>query len=610
MLAPNTILQNRYRVLRELKRGGMGTVYEALDQRLRCRVALKETFATDDAYTRKAFEREAALLANLRHRALPKVIDYFADVGSDFLVMEFIPGNDLAELLESNDRPFSESQVVRWALAVLDVLEYLHLQKPPILHRDIKPSNLKLTKEGDLFLLDFGIAKGSLGPMSTLATNRSVRAFTPVYASLEQIVGKGTDPRSDIYSLGATLYQLLTGVAPMDAPTRYQEIEDEYGDPLPAIRDLRPDISQKVADIVHQAMTINRKKRMAGALEMRQAMLAAITGNDKTRNGQGGAYVKEFEAEPLFVPTTEGKPLPLDLNQEFTILHSATSEKSSLDQPSQGLKAHESSKENHAVDEYEWFCSNCQGIIDEADEQCPFCGSDTTEVVEKPGKQVGRFEAPVKRFTTDQLIQAIPKIGYYFRGLERFNKRDLEGAIDDYTKAIELDPAYADAYLNRGLARNSKGQHDAAITDYNKAIELAPDYADAYVNRSLARSSKGDAKGALADCNRAIEIQPQHDRAYGTRGMALYDIGDLKGAIADCDKAIEINPSFAPAYASRGAAKLRLGKDAEAQRDFESAIKIDDNMRLDLEQWIRDIKQTRKLGMGQRISNFLKGSTI
>jgi len=228
VLTPETILQNRYRIVRELGHGGMGTVYEAVDQRVNCVVALKETPAGNDAEAKRAFEREASLLANLRHSTLPKVMDYFTEAEGDFLVMEFIPGYDLAELLESRDSPFPQSQVLRWAFELLRVLEYLHRQEPPILHRDIKPSNLKLTKSGEVFLLDFGLAQGALGQMPTLAASRSVRGYTPVYASLEQIHGHGTDPRSDLYSLGATLYHLLSGIAPVDAPTRFHVIEDGF----------------------------------------------------------------------------------------------------------------------------------------------------------------------------------------------------------------------------------------------------------------------------------------------------------------------------------------------------------------------------------------------
>jgi serine/threonine protein kinase len=275
MLPQGTILQNRYRVMRELGHGGMGTVYEALDQRINCLVALKETSAGNENEARRAFEREASLLGNLRHSGLPKVMDYFSEGEADFLIMEFIPGDDLAHLLEERGSPFPQDEVLTWADELLKVLEYLHGQEPPILHRDIKPANLKLTLRGEIFLLDFGLAKGTAGQMPTLATSRSVYGYTPVYASLEQILGQGTDPRSDIYSVGATLYHLLTGVIPVDAPKRFSHSEDEKPDPLQRIETLIPNCSPRVAATIHQAMSLNRRQRQAGAAEMRRALREA-----------------------------------------------------------------------------------------------------------------------------------------------------------------------------------------------------------------------------------------------------------------------------------------------------------------------------------------------
>ena len=280
MLSPNTILQNRYRVIRQLGRGGIGTVYEAVDQRVNAVVALKETSRPDDDRSRGEFEREAGLLANLQHKALPKVMDYFVEGDGEYLVMEYVPGYDLLELLTKRGGPFHVDLVMNWADAVLDVLEYLHNRQPPILHRDIKPANLKLANQEELYLLDFGLAKGAAGQMPTILTSRSVQGYKPVYSPLEQILGQGTDQRSDIYSLGATLYHLLTNVPPVDAPTRYSELEDGRPDPLQPVIHINPQVPTSIAAVVHQAMSIRRRDRPESATAMRQ-LLSRATGEAK-----------------------------------------------------------------------------------------------------------------------------------------------------------------------------------------------------------------------------------------------------------------------------------------------------------------------------------------
>jgi serine/threonine protein kinase len=210
VLSPGVILQQRYRITRLLARGGMGAVYEAEAVHLRnatVAVAVKETFFGEDRQSlREQFEREAATLARLRHPALPQVKDHFIEGGGQFLVMDFIEGDDLDTLLERRlneiGSPFGFRQVMEWAERLLDALGYIHGQYPPVIHRDIKPQNLKLTPRAELFLIDFGLAKDATTPTSP---GNSLHAYTLEFAPPEQIKGEGTDARSDIYSLGATL---------------------------------------------------------------------------------------------------------------------------------------------------------------------------------------------------------------------------------------------------------------------------------------------------------------------------------------------------------------------------------------------------------------------
>ena len=270
MLAPETVLQNRYRIVRLLGQGGMGAVYEAMDERLDTTVALKETLFADERL-RKQFEREAKLLAGMHHPALPRVSDHFAEGEGQFLVMQFIPGDDLSQMMARKQGPFPPDQVLTWGDQLLDALDYLHTQDPQIIHRDIKPQNLKLTGRGQIILLDFGLAKGQSGGVSVVTTSASIYGYTPNYAPLEQIQGMGTDARSDIYALSATLYHLMTGMKPPDALTRAAALVNGQPDPLIPANEISASIGPEVASVLARAMSQNRDQRYQTAAAMRDA---------------------------------------------------------------------------------------------------------------------------------------------------------------------------------------------------------------------------------------------------------------------------------------------------------------------------------------------------
>ena len=195
-------------------------VYLALDLLKNREVAVKKSFFSGETKAQKAFEIEAKLLARLDHEGLPKVLDYFLlDDNFQALVMDFVGGETLADVLESGKfrigRGLDSAKILDWTIQILDILRYLHNFEPPIVHRDIKPNNIKLTREGKIILLDFGLAKG---------TAITVVGGMSGYSPIEQVNRTGTDPRSDIYALGTTLFHLLTDEYPLTALDRFREI--------------------------------------------------------------------------------------------------------------------------------------------------------------------------------------------------------------------------------------------------------------------------------------------------------------------------------------------------------------------------------------------------
>lgn len=271
MIETGTTLQQRYKIDKQIGQGGMGAVYVATDARFGSTVAIKETLCMDENF-RKAIEREARLLNSLKHAALPRVSDHFEENNGMFLVMEYISGQDVAAMLENPNVKFSVDQVLRWADQLLDALDYLHTQDMPVIHRDIKPQNLKVNSRGEMILLDFGLAKGNPTDAGHQTAAKSIFGYSRNYASLEQIQGTGTDPRSDIYSLAATLYHMLTGVAPEDALTRAMSVLSNSPDPLAPASTVNPEVPRGVAGVLQKAMDLNASQRPATAAEMRNML--------------------------------------------------------------------------------------------------------------------------------------------------------------------------------------------------------------------------------------------------------------------------------------------------------------------------------------------------
>ena len=297
----------------------MGSVYLATDSRFNSTVAIKETLIADENF-RKALKREARLLNSLKHTALPKVSDHFIEENGQYIVMEYISGEDLYVLMERTGAAFPIGDVMIWAEQLLDALEYLHNQENPIIHRDIKPQNLKLTPQGQIILLDFGLAKGNPTDANHKTAANSIFGYSRHYASLEQIQGTGTDPRSDIYSLAATLYHLSTGTAPVDALTRVMHVMNEDSDPLVPANEVHEQVDEDFAAALSRCMSLNANLRPQTAGEMYELLFSeqktVLTQKTKAMDSVRGADISTQNTKILPADPGSGGTRPSDVRTE------------------------------------------------------------------------------------------------------------------------------------------------------------------------------------------------------------------------------------------------------------------------------------------------------
>ncbi|MEW5960334.1 MAG: protein kinase [Chloroflexota bacterium] len=267
-LAEDTLLERRYRIDGLLARGGMGAIYRAFDTNLNTPVAIKEnSFPTPERVAQ--FKQEALILARLRHPALPRVIHHFTVEGRQYLVMDFIEGENLWEIVERRQQPLPAGYALDYLSQVCDAVSYLHRQTPPIIHRDIKPQNIKITPQGQAVLVDFGIAKQVIDENS--ATQAGAQGITPGFSPPEQYQ-RGTTPASDIYSLGATLYAVLTGQRPPDSVSLMVG-QSKFIPP----ETLNPGLSAAVSQAIAHAMQIDPARRPASVMVWQQELKTAAT---------------------------------------------------------------------------------------------------------------------------------------------------------------------------------------------------------------------------------------------------------------------------------------------------------------------------------------------
>lgn len=310
MLRPHpdgTILRNRYKLTNIVGQGGMGNVYRAEDLRLPGRLcAIKEVQPEVDSteamqvQAQSQFLQEASILAKLDHPNLPKVSDFFSDEERDYLVMDYVPGQDLKQLLDQSRAEghlLEPDLVLSWAEQIIDALAYLHRQEPPVLHRDIKPANIKLTPDNRIKLVDFGLVKVMAADdyrTITVVQGRGTALYTP----LEQYGGDGghTDARTDVYALGATFYHLLTDFPPPDAKSRFLNPRV-----LRPPHEINKTVPEHVSEAVLWAMAMHPDERPSSVEIFREALAGRGTRPSSTNAAKPASWLAALRANGLLL---------------------------------------------------------------------------------------------------------------------------------------------------------------------------------------------------------------------------------------------------------------------------------------------------------------------
>jgi serine/threonine protein kinase len=606
-LSAGTFIKD-YEIIELLGSGGFGVVYKAKN-RNGSSVAIKETYFGNEKEL-KTLRDEAKLLSSLSDEDFPKVIAHFDNgKGRFYLIMELIEGDDLGDVLEKEGKPIELEKVLDWADRILQSLEYLHSKK--ITHRDIKPQNLKLTPKGRIKVIDLGLAKGYIPDNTKFEYVESVNAATPSFAPIEQhlridknyiqmlmlnfesrtkkILEQNTDARTDIYSLGATLYCLLTNIAPSVSPIRALSVWAGGNDLILPAHEVNEKIPEEISQVLQKALEIDRENRYASSTEMRLALKEA------------NLIIKERKSVNFENNSTDKAT---DNNQSKSIDDWSENETKRFEE----IQKKETPKQFEVKEIEPQFVAE---IVTQKKTFRPNYLKATLvtiiSVVFSPAvmfflannTQLVTNKTTANNVNNDSLVNAakntanesanvvtnvssnanLSAIDYFNKGLYCSIEKDYNCTISNYSKAIELKPTYADAYTYRGWAYYSKSNYDQAIQDFNKVIEFEPNEGNGYSDRGLVYSDKSDYDQAIQDFNKAIELQPNDRFAYYRRGSAYKGKSDYDQAIQDFNKAIELKNNFASAYRERGFTYEEKGEYNLAIADYQKALEIDPNVK-------------------------------
>jgi serine/threonine protein kinase/lipoprotein NlpI len=613
-LPEQTQLSGRYQLETRIGQGGMGAVYKAVDARFNNRpIAIKEMSRAglspaSIAEAEAAFEHEAQLLAELLHPNLPRIYDHFTEEERSYLVMDFIEGKTLEDYLESSGgKPLPIDQVLTWATQLCDVLSYLHNHQPPIIFRDLKPSNVMVSEaSGHIYLIDFGIARVFKPGQS----HDTVALGSPGFAAPEQYGKAQSTPRSDIYSLGSLLHNLLTGVDPSEQPFFFK----------PA-RQLNPLVPQILEELLQRMLEMDADKRPASAQEVMQVLrqveqqrisgtlgqisqpipilstigasmsgmtqTATVEGRDPILQDAYRSYTQRRLPEALAlydraVKTGSTNPLAWQ-GRGLTLAHMSDHMEAlrSFEQAlrlapdlvislnGKGAALNILGRNREALQAFD------QAILRDEKNVIAWNGKGATlSALGDPENALASIDAAL--LYDPDMAPAWGNKGLVLRQLRHYPE-----ALQAFDRALALtsdnDPGAVRYWNGKGLVLYEMGKLSEALLAYQQALRIQPGYAPALCGIGDVLSAQGKLKGALDHFERALANDRRLVKAWERRGMVLADMDRLNKSLESYDEALRLDPRYAPAWNGKASVLCRVQRYEDALYAYDRALTLQPN---------------------------------
>src|SRR6266480_3810134 len=555
-LPDQTLLAGRYQLLKRIGQGGMGAVYKAADTRFNNRpVAIKEMSSTGLTPTRlqeaeAAFEHEAHLLADLLHPNLPRIYEHFTENDRSYLVMDFIEGQTLEEYLEQiGGGPLPVDQVITWAEQLCDVLNYLHSHQPPIIFRDLKPANVMISDSGHVYLIDFGIARF----FKPGKQHDTVALGSPGYAAPEQYGKAQSTPRSDIYSLGALLHHLLTGVDPSEQPFFFRDASQ-----------LNHAIDPTFDALLKQMLAMDSDRRPASALEVLNALKGAANTQSRSTPRQLGS-TQDPMLDQAYALYTQKR-----LDEAIALYTKAlkASNTNPLGWQGYGLSQRLKGLNQDALSSFEHALQLDPGLVTSWNGKGTVLGT------------LRRHQEALDAFEHALQLEPHNAAAWNGKGAALHKLGRSKQALDAFDKALRSDPLLVQAWYNKGLLLHDIGRYRDAEPAFQEAINRDHRFAQAYFGRGQAFYALQRLKQALQMFDQAVQKDPAYVEAWNRRGNVLDEMSDTTRALQSYERALQMNPHYAPAWSGKGGVQRQLGQYYDALKAYNFALDIDPNFAL------------------------------